>query len=191
MLLNGEQIKERVHIHPLHELVRGRGIVSNGLGRAGYDITLGGPLRLLRKPTLKERFIQWAAPSLARDKGLLIDPCNFNTDLLLELPDMTIPPHSSVLGVTEEYFEIPGDVVGLPCCKSTLARCFLHSPLAALEPGWKGWLTLELTNLTPWPIVLKKGMGIGQVHFFHVDECSLPLYNGKYNEQPDYPVSAL
>ena len=41
-----------------------------------------------------------------------------------------------------------------------------------MDPGWKGNLTLELSNVARLPIALHEGMRIGQISFF---EMSSPV----------------
>jgi dCTP deaminase len=58
-----------------------------------------------------------------------------------------------------------------------------------IEPGWRGFLTLELVYHGLKPIRIPGGAGIAQV-IFH--EISSPAeYAGKYQDQPDRPVAAI
>jgi dCTP deaminase len=55
-----------------------------------------------------------------------------------------------------------------------------------LEPGWKGHITIELSNLSPNPIRLIAGRGIGQVLLF---DLAYPAeYEGIYQNQPKAPI---
>jgi dCTP deaminase len=42
----------------------------------------------------------------------------------------------------------------------------IHSTAGYVDPGWKGKLTLELSNVANLPIALYFGMKIGQISFF-------------------------
>jgi dCTP deaminase len=76
-------------------------------------------------------------------------------------------PGEFVLGTTVEWIEIPDDIVGRLEGKSSLGRLglLIHSTAGYVDPGWKGRLTLELSNVANLPIVLTPGMRIGQISF--------------------------
>jgi dCTP deaminase len=44
----------------------------------------------------------------------------------------------------------------------------IHSTAGYVDPGWKGNLTLELSNVANLPITLYPGMKIGQVSFLQM-----------------------
>jgi dCTP deaminase len=77
-------------------------------------------------------------------------------------------PGEFVLGQTTEWVELPDDVVGRIEGKSSLGRLglLIHSTAGYVDPGWKGNLTLELSNVARLPIALYFGMRIGQISFF-------------------------
>ena len=76
-------------------------------------------------------------------------------------------PGDFVLGSTVEHIELPDDLVARLEGKSSLGRIGLviHSTAGFVDPGWKGNLTLELSNLARLPITLYYGMKIGQISF--------------------------
>ena len=51
-----------------------------------------------------------------------------------------------VLASTLERFEMPIDLLGQVCDKSTWARRGVAVQNTIIEPGWRGYLTLELTK---------------------------------------------
>lgn len=99
------------------------------------------------------------------------------------------PSHGHfALASTIEEFDMPTNLVGIVHDKSTWARRGLSVFNTIIEPGWKGWLTLELVYHGQEDLIIPAGSGIAQV-LFH--ELSLErTYTGKYNHQPDYPVPA-
>lgn len=101
-----------------------------------------------------------------------------------------IEPNGFVLASTIERFDLPHDILGRVCDKSSLARQGLCVQNTILEPGWCGHITLELTNHSINPIDTIRGMPIAQVLFELLDEPTVSPYNGKYQDQPDYPVTA-
>ena len=56
----------------------------------------------------------------------------------------------------------------IPTHNSSLGRLglLIHSTAGYVDPGWKGNLTLELSNVANLPIALYFGMKIGQISFF-------------------------
>ncbi len=77
-------------------------------------------------------------------------------------------PGEFVLGQTLEWVELPDDIVSRLEGKSSLGRLglLIHSTAGYVDPGWKGNLTLELSNVANLPIALYYGMRIGQISFF-------------------------
>ncbi|MEA2340589.1 MAG: dCTP deaminase [Solirubrobacteraceae bacterium] len=82
-----------------------------------------------------------------------------------------IHPGEFVLGRTLEWVELPDDVVARIEGKSSLGRLGLivHATAGFVDPGWRGTLTLEITNLTRVPIVLWPGKPIAQLSFMTLD----------------------
>jgi dCTP deaminase len=82
-----------------------------------------------------------------------------------------IHPGEFVLGRTEEWVELPDDLVARIEGKSSLGRLGLivHATAGFVDPGWKGTLTLEITNLTRVPIKLWAGKPIAQLSFMALD----------------------
>lgn len=94
-----------------------------------------------------------------------------------------------ILASTMEEFQMPTNLVGIVHDKSTWARRGLSVFNTVVEPGWKGFLTLELVYHGQENLVIPAGSGIAQV-IFH--ELAQPMrYEGKYNHQPDMPVPAI
>jgi dCTP deaminase len=79
-------------------------------------------------------------------------------------------PSEFVLGQTLEWVELPDDLVARLEGKSSLGRLglLIHSTAGYVDPGWKGNLTLELSNVANLPIALYRGMKIGQISFFRM-----------------------
>ena len=87
-------------------------------------------------------------------------------------------PGEFVLASTLEHIEVPEDIVARLDGKSSLGRMglIIHSTAGYVDPGWKGHLTLELTNVARLPITLYYGMKIGQVSFLQLTTPSQRLY---------------
>ena len=77
-------------------------------------------------------------------------------------------PGQFVLGSTLEKVTLPDDIVGRLEGKSSLGRLGLltHVTAGFCDPGFSGYLTLELSNVSNLPITLYRGMRVGQISFF-------------------------
>jgi dCTP deaminase len=103
----------------------------------------------------------------------LADPPKNLTELV-DLQDgesFVIHPGEFVLGTTQEHVELPDDIVSRIEGKSSVGRLGLivHATAGFVDPGFKGTLTLEMTNLTRVPIVLWPGKPIAQLSFMALD----------------------
>jgi dCTP deaminase len=122
------------------------------------------------------------------------------TDLLSVADDeaFVLHPGEFVLGQTLEWVELPDDLVARLEGKSSLGRLglLIHSTAGYVDPGWKGKLTLELSNVAKLPIALYFGMKIGQISFL---EMSSPVdrpygsqgLGSKYQGQAEPTASAF
>jgi dCTP deaminase len=90
-------------------------------------------------------------------------------------------PSEFVLGQTAEWVELPDDLVARLEGKSSLGRLglLIHSTAGYVDPGWKGNLTLELSNVANLPIALYSGMKIGQISFFRMSSPVERPYGSK------------
>lgn len=101
---------------------------------------------------------------------------------------MFVPDTRFILASAIEEFDMPTNLVGIVHDKSTWARRGLSVFNTVIEPGWKGFLTLELVYHGNGELVIPAGAGIAQV-LFH--ELKLErAYKGKYQNQEDKPVEA-
>ena len=107
-------------------------------------------------------------------------------------------PGEFVLGQTHEWVELPNDLVARLEGKSSLGRLglLIHSTAGYVDPGWKGNLTLELSNVANLPIALYFGMRIGQISFFKMSSpvdrpYGSPELGSKYQGQSEPTASAF
>ncbi|HSL27213.1 MAG TPA: dCTP deaminase [Acidimicrobiia bacterium] len=79
-------------------------------------------------------------------------------------------PGEFVLGTTLERVSIPEDLVARLEGKSSLGRLglLIHRTAGFVDPGFRGYLTLELSNVANLPITLYPGMKIGQISLFQM-----------------------
>jgi dCTP deaminase len=105
--------------------------------------------------------------------------------------DVIVPTERGILASTIEYFNIPSDVLARVCDKSSWARKFMMVQNTVIEPGWYGYLTLELTNNSGQPITISKGMPIAQVIFERLEQATEQPYQGRYQNQGHGPQPAI
>ncbi len=159
-----EQVKEQ----------NGRKIISYGVSSYGYDIRVANEFKVCYD----------------REEYAVIDPKKDMSKLLTtfygESGAIYIPPNSYALCRSIEKFKIPEDVLVVCVGKSTYARCGLIVNVTPLEPGWEGYLTIELSNTTPMTVKVYIDEGIAQLLFYKSDERCIISYKdkeGKYQNQ--------
>jgi dCTP deaminase len=73
-------------------------------------------------------------------------------------------------------------------------NCGIVVNVTPLEPGWEGYLTLEISNTTPLPAKIYAGEGIAQLLFLEGDEEPSVAYadrKGKYQHQTGVTLPRL
>ncbi|MDI6813291.1 MAG: dCTP deaminase [Desulfitobacteriaceae bacterium] len=174
MILNDKQIielcEEQGMITPFLREKISHGVISYGLSSYGYDIRIAKKFKVFTNVYCS-----------------IVDPKKFDpramTDIISE-DLILIPPNSFALGMSVEYFQMPADVIGICIGKSTYARAGIIVNVTPINPGWRGYLTIEISNTTPLPARIYVGEGIAQVIFLRGEPC-LRTYAGKYQNQED------
>ncbi len=105
-------------------------------------------------------------------------------------------PGEFVLGSTQESLTLPDDIVARLEGKSSLGRIglLIHSTAGYVDPGWRGHLTLELSNVAKLPVTLYYGMKIGQISFLRLSSAAERVYGAdglgsKYQDQTEPTAS--
>jgi dCTP deaminase len=91
-------------------------------------------------------------------------------------------PGEFILGSTLEKFTLPPNLAGRLEGKSSLGRLGLltHSTAGFIDPGFSGYITLELSNVANLPITLWPGMKVGQLALFKMSSpAEVPYGSGK------------
>lgn len=165
MVLSDHTIKE--------ELARGR-IVVDPLGEdciqpASVDVHLDKQILVFRNS--RRPFID-----IREDMSDLTEMEEVDDDR----PFM-LHPGEFVLGSTLERIELPEDLVARLEGKSSLGRLglLIHSTAGYVDPGWKGHLTLELSNVSNLPITLYYSMKIGQISYLRLTTPADNLYGSE------------
>lgn len=181
MILSAQTIKARVlgehpwgplMISPFSERTKEFGL-SYGLSSCGYDIRIGGIDRINADLLTDKEKAHWTATKTVPVKRWFIEPGEF------------------ILLSALEFMSIPNDLCARVLDKSTWARLGICVQNTIIEPGWKGHLTLEVTNHSKVPTLLKIGMPICQIIFEQLDYPTDQPYTGKYQDQEAKPVHAI
>ncbi len=106
-------------------------------------------------------------------------------------------PGECVLATTQEYVQIPDDIVARVEGKSSWGRKFLlaHSTAGYVDPGFCGTITLELVNLSAVSQIVATGDRIAQMSFHWVDQpvarpYGAPGLGSHYQHQAGVTASA-
>lgn len=116
-----------------------------------------------------------------------IDPKQNQDELtsLVDVPEgeaFVLHPGEFVLASTLEKFTLPAHLAGRLEGKSSLGRLGLltHSTAGFIDPGFSGYITLELSNVANLPITLWPGMKVGQLALFQMTSpAETPYGSGK------------
>jgi dCTP deaminase len=131
-------------------------------GSASIDLRLGTWFVTLRGTRMTHLQPSGRMPELQLTKSQYVP---FGSRYLLH-------PQSFVLGITLEWMRIPKNYGGYVTAKSSWGRRGLIIATATgVHPGFKGCLTLELTNVGEIPIAIQPGMTICQL-FLHTADAS-------------------
>lgn len=105
--------------------------------------------------------------------------------------NISLVPGGFRLASTMERFDMPLDVMGIVHDKSTLARRGICVQNTVIEPGWRGHLTLEITNHFGLHQAIAEGTPIAQIIFHRLDAPTAQPYEGKYQDQAPGPQQAI
>lgn len=94
------------------------------------------------------------------------------------------------LASSVERFHMPADVLAMVKDKSSWARVGLSVFNTVIEPGWRGYLTLELKNQGSSLLCIQAGDPIAQIIFQWLDVKTEKPYCGKYQDQEAGPQPA-
>jgi len=161
MVINGKTLLKLSPIKRMSTRKMKQHGVSYGFGEAGYDI------RLKQKVSFIFRH------------GIWLTSIDGNDPILGRF----------ILASSMEEFSMPKNLVGVVHDKSTWARKGLSVFNTVIEPGWNGFLTLELVHHGNDDLHIKAGSGIAQVIFSRTIEDG-DYGDGKYQNQANEPVES-
>jgi dCTP deaminase len=163
--------QEHGMIEPFVEGQVAKGLISYGVSSYGYDLRVSNKFKIFTNVN-----------------STFVDPKAFDPNSFVDFEGdiCTVPPNSFALASSVEYFRIPDNVLAICLGKSTYARCGIIVNVTPFEPGWEGYVTLEISNTTPLPCRIYANEGLCQVLFFEGDEPCETTYrdrSGKYQSQ--------
>jgi dCTP deaminase len=181
-VLNEKAILERLFvrgdliIEPIIDL-------SRQLNPASLDIRLGA------------RFQSQRTTSMI-NVDLLAEPEQIESDMLKVMEDYAIDPTEPyilhpgdfALGSTLEYVRLPHDLLGRLEGRSSWARKGLqvHATAGFIDPGYRGFITFELSNVSRMPIELYPMLRIGQLSFYSIGgQTALPYGRKQFAKYQD------
>ena len=197
MLASGKELLDIVsrweNVLATHQ--RGGNLCSYGLGYAGYDLRLSNQFRIpslyyispgknrsVIQPKGMYTFINGAIPQFKYNKTVSpLNPYEHYVDVVVESNILVLPSYTTILAHSIEKIVVPENYLGICLGKSSYARIGLLVNTTPAEPGWRGNLVIELTNLSPWKIELRIGEGIAQMLFVKLTEKA--SYQGRWQDQ--------
>jgi len=111
--------------------------------------------------------------------------------------EFILHPGDFVLGTTKERIEVPPDLLGTVQGRSSLGRLavVIHATAGIVDPGYRGQITLELSNLGTAPVALRPDMRISQVIFTELKTAAEEPYGSdrgsKYQDQAGPQASRI
>lgn len=163
--------QEHHMIEPFVESQKREGVISYGVSSYGYDLRVANEFKVFTNVY-----------------SAVVDPKNFTSESFVDITTdvAIIPPNSFALARSVEYFRVPRSVLCICLGKSTYARAGIVVNVTPFEPGWEGYVTIEISNTTPLPAKIYAHEGIAQVLFLEADEeCEISYADrkGKYQGQ--------
>lgn len=178
MIINGLDLFQKAPIKKMineKRIHKGR---SYGLSEVGYDIRL--KQKIVFNPYSYAIDMGWSYPQQVHTIDLYENELASNSTLI---------KGNFCLASSIEEFNMPNDLMGVVHDKSTNVREGIQVFNTVIEPGWKGFLTLEIAFHGNKAITLEAGTPIAQVIFHQV--LNPTEYKGKYQNQEDKPVEAI
>jgi dCTP deaminase len=168
-----QEVSDRLIITPLLD-------PEKQVGPGSVDLRLGTEfLEVLRR---RETIVDPFADGESDDKDL--QSVDREDRTYVPLGDaFVLHPGQFVLGCTLEYMRLPSDIGGQVLSRSSWGRMgLLVATAVAVQPGFRGVLTLELVNTGNVPLRLRPGLRVAQLQLWSAEAGSGSTYgaDGKY-----------
>ena len=160
--------EERLIVTPL--------LTEDQIREISIDVRLGCSIAVPRKTYIESHDV--TDPNLATQAEQRL----YEKIILRPRHKFVLHPNSLILAATFEYISLPCDISCIIASRSSWGRLGLVVATASVvQPGFKGSLTLELSNLSESPIVLFPGLPVGQLVFEQVEYKKEAPYEGRYD----------
>lgn len=193
MIINGESLLALAPIKdmiPSKERIHG---LSYGLSEAGYDfrikqkVVFTAPNPHILLDIMKKIWTTGIHYEITPEDQYAIYG---STQVFEDDGTVTTTVGRTAKGSSVEYFQIPTGYYAEFRNKSTHARRFLDASLGTDgEPGWNGFLTIEMAFHENRDYTIEAGSPILKAVFAELSDRT--EYSGKYNNQPNRPVEAI
>lgn len=175
MIINGTELLKDAPIEEMFNAKHRFNGTSHGLAEAGYDIRIN-------------QDVEYTPATWRRRASVKVTPGSEESNITCNI--WTKYPGRFCLASAIEKFQMPQNLVGIVHDKSTWARKGLSVFNTVIEPGWHGYLTLELVFHSEVPVKIQRGQGIAQVIFSETAEDG-DYGDGKYQNAGNFPQTAL
>lgn len=181
MILSDRDIKVRlssgdIKITPLPDL-------DVALGPMSIDLRLGHQFMVYKRT--EQPYIDVKEPATFENLTSLINKQNHEP--------FTIHPGEFVLATTLESVEIPNNLAGRLEGRSSLGRLgiVIHSTAGKFDPGWKGNLVLEISNIGLVPVRVYPEMRVCQLLFEQLSSETTQPYTQRESSKYRYQNSPM
>lgn len=129
--------------------------------------------------------------------GCAPTPSTLFAELKTVSQNLTLDVGQRLICATRHVYRMPVDYFGLVQTKGTLARLFVIATCndGQVEPGFEGFITLELVNLSPWKVEIPIGSDIAQMYLIKCSSPAANKYRGRYatgvKAGPTIPIFSL
>lgn len=136
-------------------------------------------------------FTPFSERAVAHGMTFGLGPAGYDVRIAEEILLSDTPASRFRLASTIEHFDMPDDCLAYVKDKSTWARRGVLVQNTVIEPGWKGFLTIEISYERTHPIIIPAGAPIAQIVIHQLDQPTERPYSGKYQHQKPGPQQAI
>jgi len=154
---------------------------GNMIGPASLDIRLGHKFRVfktLEKEVIDVRDYYDDVYTRVETKDYIIHIGKYSDLYILKNDNVPIIIHPGefILASVYEYIELPDNIVGQIHGRSSIGRLGLivHTSAGYVDPGYRGYLTLEIINVNKVPIKIYPKTKVAQIVFIETESAEVP-----------------
>lgn len=188
MIINGKRLLAAAPFASMEAEKKKAFGMSYGLSEVGYDIRMKQKVEYMPPDPIMYANLVYdgrAARTHSHYQSLL-KQAYFGYTLV----DSVLCYGCTALASSVEEFQVPNHLWGELRNKSTIARQFVDATIGTdAEPGFKGFLTIEIIFKGIQPITFEAGSPIAKAVFHEISEEA--AYKGKYQNQEDKPVEFI